>query len=182
MNPGRCCIVLPTPPRRAGVQRARRRSRAVSEVVQFVKGEGALQPADPQAKELLDRVGDGEYVLMTMRRVRNPQFHRKFMALLRLAFDHWNPAGRELAGMPARKSFERFRKELVINAGYYDVVLGIDGAARLEAKSIAWGKMGEETFTELYESMVSVLSQAILPGLTVPQANRLADEVLAQGF
>jgi hypothetical protein len=141
------------------------------------KRPGHLSAGDAIAKQVLDRVGIGECVMCSIRRVRNPKLHRKFFALIKLAFDNWRPLG----ATPDTKNIEQFRKELIIAAGYYDVVLSLSGEPHLEAKSIAWDRMGEEEFTPLYEAVVEVLSRGFLPGLTTEQAERFALEV-AEGF
>jgi hypothetical protein len=144
---------------------------------------GTLAAADPFAVRQIGNIAAGEYVLVSLRRDRNPGHHRKFMAMAKLAFDQWNPAEKQLDGMPAQKSFDVFRRELVIAAGFYEVVLGINGEARLEARSLAFDKMGQEEFTEVYDAVFAVLTRGILPGsMSKPEAERLAELVFAEGF
>jgi hypothetical protein len=143
---------------------------------------GTLAPGDRYSQSLVAKLQEGRAVLATVKRMRNPQFHRKFFALAHMAFEQWNPEGKSIAGAPAMKSFERFRKDLVIQAGYYEIVLGIDGEARLEAKSIAFGNMDQAEFEQIYESVVAVLCAGIMPGLTVAEAQRLSDAVFNEGF
>lgn len=144
--------------------------------------DGKLAPVGDEARQRISKIGVGEVVLADLRRPRNLAHHRKAMALFRLAFEHWNPDEREIEGMPARKSFDTFRKELVVAAGYYEVVLGLDGEPRLEAMSLRFEAMDQATFTEVYEAVVSVLTAGILSGFTKEQVQRLADQVFAEGF
>lgn len=151
--------------------------------LEFIKTErDTLAPGDDSAKKRLARLAAGEIVLVDLRRPRNLAHHRKFMALARFAFGQWNPLEQSIGGMPARKSFDAFRKELVINAGYYEVVLGMDGTPRLEAQSLSFDAMDQETFAEVYESVVAVLTAGILQGMSKEEAQRLADAVYQEGF
>lgn len=143
---------------------------------------GHLAPADRYAVDALSKVGDGEYLIGVLRQPRNLPFHRKAFAMLQFAFDQWNPEGKAIAGMPAQKSFDNFRKELTIEAGYYQVVLGLDGEPRLEAKSLAFDKMGEKEFEECYEAIVTVLRNGILAGMSKEDAERVARAVEDEGF
>lgn len=136
------------------------------------KRSGMLSAADRRAKAIIDKMSLGECAYVQIRRARNPKLHRKFFALVQFAFDNWR-----VQDAPAAQNIERFRKDLTIAAGFYDVVLGIDGQTHLEAKSIAWDKMGEEEFTPLYEQVVEVLARGFIPGMTRAQAERFAAEL-----
>lgn len=143
---------------------------------------GHLAPVGEDGRARIGKLAPGEIVLADVRRPRNLGHHRKAMALFRFAFDRWEPGEAEIGGERARKSFDVFRRELVIAAGYYEVVLGLDGAPRLEALSLRFDAMDQETFTEVYEAVVSVLTGGILHGMTKDEAQRLADAVFKEGF
>jgi hypothetical protein len=154
----------------------------MSELFEFAKKGDALVPAGERGRIKIGRLGDGEIVLAVLRRPRNIGFHRKAMALFRLAFDQWNPQEKSIEGMPAKKSFDVFRRELVIQAGYYDVVLGFDGEPRLEAKSLRFDRMEEDEFNEVYEAVVAVLLGGILSNVTRDEADKMALAVEQGGF
>ena len=138
------------------------------------KRSGMLSPADARARSIVQHMSLGECAYAQIRRARNPKLHRKFFALVQFAFDNWR-----VHDAPAAQNIDRFRKDLTIAAGFYEVVLGIDGKSHLEAKSIAWDKMGEEEFTPLYEKVVEVLAEGFIPGMTPAQAERFAMELEA---
>jgi hypothetical protein len=50
---------------------------------------GTLAPADQQAADYIARLKLGEVVKVKATRARNPGHHRKFFALLNLAYDAW---------------------------------------------------------------------------------------------
>ena len=81
---------------------------------------GALAPVDAEAREMVDKLKLGQGIQASVRRARNVRFHRKGMALFRLAYDVWEPlTPLEYKGLPVAKDFERFRKDMTILAGFY---------------------------------------------------------------
>ena len=89
--------------------------------------------------------------------MRNVMFHRKFFALLNIAFDNWNPGEiNSKYGIP-EKNFERFRKDVAILCGHFHLVIRVDGTSRPEADSISFAKMDQETFKDLYSKTIDVL-------------------------
>jgi len=91
---------------------------------------------------------------------RNPKFHRKMFALLTVGFDCWEPDRKKFAyaGRPIEKNFERFREQVLILAGHYDQVFSLRGdKMELVAKSISYASMDDSEFSELYESVLTVI-------------------------
>ncbi|MGF1727048.1 DUF1367 family protein [Photobacterium nomapromontoriensis] len=68
------------------------------------------------------------------------------------------------ANIETEKSFEAYRKWVVAEAGFYDVVILPDGITRREAKSIRFAKMDDNEFNELYKASFNVLWNNILNG------------------
>ena len=92
----------------------------------------------------------------------NIKFHRKFFALMHLAFDYWEPPkhgeGSALSDkMAIERNFDRFRYDVTILAGYYDATYRLNGDVRLEAKSISFGSMSEDDFEDLYSKVIDVI-------------------------
>ena len=123
---------------------------------------GVLRPADENTSEIVTKWGIGAYVTGAFKRPRNAKFHRKFMALLDAIFDQWEPPESEYKGVSAQKSRERFREEMIILSGYYDIVCSLKGETRVVAKSISFAAMGEDTFGELYNAVHRVGMEKIL--------------------
>lgn len=80
---------------------------------------------------------------------RNLKFHRKFFSLINMLFEN-----QERYNNP-----ERLRKDLIIEAGYYDEWVDLNGEVRQEAKSISFASMTEEDFGNLYSSVIDVIVQ-----------------------
>lgn len=95
---------------------------------------------------------------------RNGKFHRKFFALLHFAFDNWEPDRfhKSYKGMPVAKNFERFRKDVTVQAGYYDQTFDLDGNMKLEAQSISFANMNDVEFEAVYSAVADVILGKVL--------------------
>jgi hypothetical protein len=95
---------------------------------------------------------------------RNPKFHKKFFALLNFAFDAWEPdrIRKQYKGHPVRKNFERFRSDVIIQAGYYEQTFDLDGNMKLEAQSISFGSMDDIEFERVYSAVADVILGKVL--------------------
>lgn len=99
---------------------------------------------------------------------RNAAFHRKYMALLKIAFDKWEPDEIEVevrtgVKLKASKNFDRFRKDIAIVTGHYTMAVSIKGEPRAVADSISFAKMNEATFTKLYNRTIDYILKYIVP-------------------
>lgn len=61
-------------------------------VLMFIKTKVGLVPHTASDKEVFDKWKLGEVVSGKFKRVRNPEFHRKFFSMLNLAFDYYEPS------------------------------------------------------------------------------------------
>ncbi len=78
---------------------------------------------------------------------RNIKFHKKFFAMLNLAFQNQEEF----------KSFEIFRQAVIIGAGFYDRIQRLHGEEIIVPKSISFSKMDEEEFERLYTSVLDTI-------------------------
>lgn len=141
---------------------------------------GALVPADAQSKATLDKWKIGQAVRVKATRARNILFHRKFFAMLELAFDAWEPEAKDYHGTPALKNFERFRKDVTILAGFFTSTVNLRGEVRLEAESISFDKMDEDRFGLVYDRVAGVLLEKVLnaKGYDRAELDRVVNELL----
>lgn len=130
----------------------------------FAKGQGnVLIPADPAAEQFIASLKLGNGASVEAKKARNVKFHRKFFALLQLAFDIWEPPGEKVwKGVPIRKDFERFREDITILSGHYDASYGLDGEVKLTAKSISFANCDEHEFESVYQAVLDVVWEKIL--------------------
>ena len=54
---------------------------------------------------------------------------------------------------------DRLRKDLIIEAGFYDEWTDLQGVVQREAKSISFGSMKEDEFQDLYSRVIDVIVQ-----------------------
>ena len=124
--------------------------------IHVMKTYGVLAPADEQAEEIIKQMKHGQVMRLKYSFPRNYKFHRKYFALLNIGFDNWSPKPVDATYGVPQKSFDRFRKDTIILAGFYDVVIRLDGSTRIEAKSISFASMDEDEFSDLYSKTIDV--------------------------
>lgn len=142
----------------------------------------SLVPANEETVKRLSKVKEGALALCEVVFPRNPQFHDKFFSMLRFAYDYWEPEEEMIGGLKAEKTFERFRRDAIILAGFRHPVVNIKGEVRFEADSIKFGKMEAEKFEELYKSVFNVVWVYVLSkvqGMTPDEAHNAINELLS---
>lgn len=139
---------------------------------------GALIPLDPQAIEFLAKLKTGAGVTVEIKRHRNPAFHRKFFALLNIAYEHWEPVEATYKGQVVGKNFDQFRNDIVCLAGHFEMAVNLRGETRVTAKSISFASMGQDEFETLYSSVVNVVLTKILTNYTRDDLDAVVEQVL----
>lgn len=144
----------------------------------FVKTDYGVYPASKETEEYLSKLKYGEQIHGDFKKRRNVRFHRKFFALLNVAFDMWEPG--ELANKYGKveKNFDQFRHDIVILAGYYNQVFRTNGDIRVEAKSISFSKMDESEFEMLYSSVIDVVLKHICTNIEKDELQESVDQVI----
>ncbi len=138
----------------------------------------SLVPVDQESADLLEKFKPNAELKCDITRPRNIGFHRKYFALLDLAFDAWEMPVNEYKGVQIEKNRDRFRKDLMIMAGYGYPVVNIKGDVRFEARSMSFGSMDQTEFEALYSRMVDVILQKIMTHYTRDDLDRVVAEVL----
>jgi len=129
--------------------------------ISLTKTQAGFVPSDAGTEAWAKRVKAGAVISADFKQVRNPAFHRKYLALLTVAFDNWDPDEVDSKyGIP-EKNFDRFRWDVAILSGFYHNVVRLDGTVRVEADSISFANMTEEIFAELYNQSINVLLKRV---------------------
>lgn len=139
---------------------------------------GYLVPVDQQSTEAMAKLKAGQGVKVTIKRVRNIGHHRKFFALLNLAFDAWDPVEQQYKGEKVEKNFDQFRNDIVVLAGHGEASYNFRGEVRVRAKSLAFGNMSQDEFEGLYQSVVQVVLSKILTNYTRDDLDEVIERVL----
>ena len=114
-------------------------------------------PADPNTQEWANKIKIGQVVHSDFKKVRNYKFHKKYFALLAVAYDNWEPGEINSKYGTPEKNFDRFRADLTILAGFYENHVRLDGTVRIEPKSISFANMDNQEFEDLYNRTIDVL-------------------------
>lgn len=93
----------------------------------------------------------GEVYEVEIKKKRNYLFHKKYFALLNLAFD--NQDHFEL--------FDDLRDYLIVKSGYYRKITMPNGFEQIKPKSISFLNMDEIEFEALYQSTITVVCNFI---------------------
>jgi len=104
------------------------------------KTNNTLMPVYDSDKESFDKIPADELVWAEIKKARNYEFHKKFFALCKLGW---------LNSKHVEMPFDAYRKYATMKAGFYETYKTPKGIM-IEAKSIAFDKMTEEEFKEVY--------------------------------
>ncbi|ALK97007.1 hypothetical protein AB595_21740 [Massilia sp. WF1] len=149
----------------------------MKEIVLTKTPAGALAPMDPQAADYIAKLKTGAAVRATVKQQRNPRFHKKYFALLNLAFDAWEPAEATYKGQVVSKNFDQFRNDIVCLAGFGEVAINLRGETRVTAKSISFANMAQDEFDNLYNATVNVILKHVLTNYTRDDLDDVIDRL-----
>ena len=141
----------------------------------------ALMPAHNSDLDLMRPLPGDRPLRCKITQPRNVDHHRKYFALLNYAFECWEPSLESDPGRPEltiHKSFDRFRKDIIILAGFYEASYRLNGDVRFEAKSIAFGNMPQEEFEELYSKTIDVIIDKVMTGYTGDELREIVDQIM----
>lgn len=145
---------------------------------------GGLVACDEASADFLHKIKSGVVLRADVKRMRNARFHRKFHAMVRFCYDQWEPGDdAEWRGVKVEKSYDRFYKDAIIMAGYYEPVFNIKGELRMEAKSISFANMDEDEFEGLYGAVLDKLIEIVLKhkGYNRQRVNDIVDQLAQFG-
>ena len=98
-------------------------------------------PSDEESYTASRSVKTGTEVEATI--ARNPEHHRKIMALITLGFNNQDKF----------KNFDMYRYELMIRSGFF-----IEECGKIHAESISFKNMGQERFNKVYTLVLDRLA------------------------
>jgi len=113
---------------------------------------GYLKPSHQSDQEYFNKMPLNEPFEIDYTKGRNSGFHRKFFALMNLAFEN----------QECYAVMNDLREKVIIRAGYYREVIDIEtGEIEQKAKSISFANMDELEFQKLYNDCKAVICQWI---------------------
>lgn len=112
--------------------------------------QSGLVPCYDSDYEALKKIKFGDEVVCEIKKPRNYDFHKKFYALLNLAFQNQD----------RYEQFEHLRYVYTLKAGFFEEIVTDKGVV-FKPKSISFAKMDDYEFSELYNRMVDVVIKEI---------------------
>jgi len=126
--------------------------------IECIKTSVGLIPVSDRESDKLVRFKNHDQYTIEIKEQRNYQFHKKVFAFFNYCFEFWVDDNNYRT---ERVSFDVFRDNLTVLAGYRDVYYKVDGSARVEAKSISYAAMSEDDFGEYYKALVQAAMDTI---------------------
>jgi hypothetical protein len=127
-----------------------------------IKKNGVFFPAYDSDYEQAQKIKDGECTKFSTKRVRNPQHHKKFFALLKLIVENHDRIN----------TVDQALIEMKLRCGWYDLHVTLKGASLYVPRSISFDNMGQDKFNELYNQAVTETCNYFLQGVTSEQVER----------
>ena len=110
------------------------------------------------------RLKDGEYYMANITTIRNPKFHRKYFALINLAWEYVPCVQQEFLYNNDKKVF---RKTIEMAAGHCDVIYNIKlGTFTHIPVSISYETLDNIAFEKLYNSVLDVLFATVFKDIS----------------
>ena len=119
-------------------------------------------PDDQETAEYHAKQKPGSVIHGDFRLQRLSWKHKKFFAMLKVGYEFWEPPPIDTKWGIPEKSYDNFRENLLILAGYGYPVFDLTGKFHMKAKSISFSKMDQEEFDRVYENVLTVLMRTIL--------------------
>lgn len=112
------------------------------------KTQTGLRPYYDSDFEIYAKIPIGEQFEIEYKKPRNYNFHKKYFALMKLAFENQQDY----------RNLNDMRRDITITSGYYDEFVNkVTGEVYKLAKSISFANMDNTEFSELYENTKDVI-------------------------
>lgn len=116
---------------------------------------GSLRPVDKGGEDALRKLGQGELVMIELKRPRNIKHHRLYWALVTLVWQ--NMDGERYP------TVEDLHAAIKISAGLRTRIELPDGTVGFIPGSIAFHKMNQDEFSAFYERVCNLIAKHFLP-------------------
>ena len=139
---------------------------------------GLLMPANDETRKFISKKKLGTGISGEFKQIRNYRFLKKYMALMNIGYDAFEPEIAEYKGQIVEKNFDRFRHDITILAGYFTFTSDINGDPKAIAKSISFGNMSEDEFSELYSKTIDVLLRKVLTNYSKDDLDHVVEQIV----
>lgn len=116
---------------------------------------------NPESSEWSKTMPVGHVIKGEFTKPQNYKFFKKMHALCRLCYDYFGDtiANREpmkYRGQDVHTSYDMFRKEMTVLAGFYTASYSLNGKVRLEADSWSFAQCDDEKREKIYSAFIDV--------------------------
>ena len=112
----------------------------------FIKTQTGLIPDCDETREILNKVKNGDGIILDYKPKRSYSFHKKLFALLSLIFQNQNHY----------KSIDNILEMCKFKAGYFETIITHKGEKHYKTKSISFDEMDNASFEEFYKKCIDV--------------------------
>lgn len=120
--------------------------------IQVIKTNGVLKFAHNSDYELSKKIPENKIFEIEYKKQRNLKFHKKFFALIKLAFEN-----QELY-----TNIDDFRHDLLVLSHFYDEKINLFTNEKIKvAKSLKFSQMDEVEFSEVYENVKNTICKLL---------------------
>ena len=136
----------------------------------YCKDGGVLVPCSDEDLEKRTKLKRGRIYSCEIKEVRNYEFHKKYFALIAVAWDYQSERSQSFF----HNDKEIFRKTIEVAAGICDRVYSIDRREWLDVpKSISFTSMDEAEFDEVYNKVKEVIATYFLRNVSEDEFNEI---------
>ena len=146
--------------------------------VHLTRTPSGLVPSDAMAAEWFGKVKMGAPVRAKVVQPRNGGHHRKFFAMLDVAYSNHEWPETQTQWGPVHTSREMFRKYVICKAGHYEPDLKPDGTVTVVPKSISWAQMDQTEFEALYSDVLDVILAEFLANWTIGDMEKAVEQMM----
>lgn len=143
----------------------------------FIRALDGLAPASEDARRWFAKHPAGEPVDLEVKTGRNVRHHRKFFALVHVAYEHWDKPGIIIGETLIRPNERVLVDHIKKRTGHYEYVVEANGTLGTRPLSISFAKMDQTAFENFYSKAIDVILSDILTDWTNEDVRRAAYEV-----
>ena len=124
----------------------------------------SLRPTDQAGEDAIRKLGQGEVVMIEMKRSRNIKHHRMFWALMSLVWEN-----QDTVRYP---TVDDLVSAIKIAAGHRTRIELPNGEIGFIPGSIAFHKMDQAAFSDFYDRVCDLIAKHFLPGVSSADLKR----------
>ena len=138
--------------------------------LKLLNTDGGLKPLYDDDYEEKKKLKRGQVYVASISVFRNVGLHRKYFSLINCAWEYLTEPQQEFY----HKNKEYFRKSLEVSAGYCDTIYNHKLKTFVDIpKSVAFDKMDESEFQDLYRDVKYIINNIILTHLSEDEFEKI---------